>query len=268
MKFCAHGHWAGSLRAKICILRACNMAAQNECSGELSKQPLRAALKRKAGSFFDDDEILSEIHFPDDYWDGSIAKSPGATAEPHENEIEDGHQSYYLQDFQLAIDSVLSNQEDAMLFNEDDNIFITSFTKLTQTTKELYLRLYNRKLQWFPRSKITYPKISDNLQPYIEELVNVGEYVSNFNIPSTSIIDISFPVHFKGFLQTETALHDLGVVLDLLTEREVQNFAKSLHVTLVKGKNKRKLVTALLNYGSQQSSLFAGESVQKNILKQ
>ena len=84
----------------------------------------------------------------------------------------------YLQNFMFIMRTVLSQKEDNELFNDNDNAVIESFLELSDESKTLYVRLFQRKYKWFQTSSIKYPGISEILQPCFEELIIAGTSIS------------------------------------------------------------------------------------------
>lgn len=80
----------------------------------------------------------------------------------------------YLENFQFVMKSVLLQEDDKELFNDSDNRVITSFHELSNKSKLLYVRLLQRKFRWFRICNIKYQNISNNLQPYFDELIKAG----------------------------------------------------------------------------------------------
>ncbi|XP_056334497.1 fanconi-associated nuclease 1 [Danio aesculapii] len=141
---------------------------------------------------------------------------------------------YYLRNFRTVLEAVLENEDDKMLFNEDDFSTIQAFQQLSVPGQMLYVRLFQRKLKWLQVSKVEYTEISPDLRPVVQELVACG------------------------FLQTESELHDVHEVLDLLPAPELRNLAKTFHLGRG-GSQKQQLVEGLLQLGKQRS-LFAGQN--------
>uniref|UniRef100_A0A673HLB8 Fanconi-associated nuclease n=1 Tax=Sinocyclocheilus rhinocerous TaxID=307959 RepID=A0A673HLB8_9TELE len=143
---------------------------------------------------------------------------------------------YYLQNFRTVLEAVLENEDDRMLFNEEDFSTIHTFQQLSVPGQMLYVRLFQRKLKWLQVSKLEYTEISSDLKPVIQELVACG------------------------FLQTESELHDIQEVLDLLPAPELRNLAKTFHLGRGgNGTQKQQLVEGLLQLGKQRS-LFVGQN--------
>ncbi|NXT21850.1 FAN1 nuclease, partial [Syrrhaptes paradoxus] len=138
-----------------------------------------------------------------------------------------GH-PYYLQNFLVVLRAVLENDDDARLFNEQDRNIITKFCKLSVGGQKLYVRLFQRKLNWLKVNKIEYGEISMDLSPIIEELAEAR------------------------FLQTESELEDLCEGLDLLSAPELKTLAKIFHLPNPNGQ-KQQLVDDFLRLAKQRS---------------
>ncbi|NXX24533.1 FAN1 nuclease, partial [Nicator chloris] len=141
-----------------------------------------------------------------------------------------GH-PYYLQNFLVVLRAVLENEDDVRLFNEQDLNIITKFYKLSVGGQKLYVRLFQRKLNWLKVNKIEYEEISVDLSPIIEELAEAR------------------------FLQTESELEDLCEGLDLLSAPELKTLAKIFHLPNPNGQ-KQQLVDDFLKL-SKQRSIFS-----------
>ncbi|KAM8860850.1 fanconi-associated nuclease 1 isoform 1-T1 [Synchiropus picturatus] len=146
---------------------------------------------------------------------------------------------YYLRNFQTVLQAVLQNEDDRLLFNEEDLSHIQSFEKLSVKGQKLYVRLFQRKLKWLQVNKLDYVEISSDLGPVAEEL---GQ---------------------GGLVQTERDLQDIGEALDLLPAPELKTLAKTFHLGST-GTQKQHLVDGLLRL-SKQKSLFSFKSGQNNI---
>ena len=88
---------------------------------------------------------------------------------------------YYLANFKFVLESVLSSEDDAKLFNSDDMYFIDAFNNLSTEGQKLYIRLFQRKPGWFRCSKLDYQRISQDLKPAIDLLKEKGRLVSRWN---------------------------------------------------------------------------------------
>uniref|UniRef100_A0A8C1R6L8 Fanconi-associated nuclease n=1 Tax=Cyprinus carpio TaxID=7962 RepID=A0A8C1R6L8_CYPCA len=151
---------------------------------------------------------------------------------------------YYLQNFQTVLEAVLENEDDRMLFNEEDFSTIHTFQQLSVPGQMLYVRLFQRKLKWLQVRKLEYTEISSDLRPVIQELVACG------------------------FLQTESELHDIQEVLDLLPAPELRNLAKTFHLGRGgNGTQKQQLVEGLLQLGKQRSLFVCQNNTAAVILK-
>ncbi|KAM9375726.1 fanconi-associated nuclease 1 [Pholidichthys leucotaenia] len=146
---------------------------------------------------------------------------------------------YYLQNFQTVLHAVLENEDDRILFSQEDMSFIHAFERLSVMGQKLYVRLFQRKLKWLSVNKLDYEEISSDLSPVSQELVQ------------------------NGFLQTESDLEDLGEALDLLPAPDLKALAKTFHLGS-SGTQKQQLVDGLLRL-SKQKSFFSMSSGQKKI---
>uniref|UniRef100_A0AAZ3SJ12 Fanconi-associated nuclease n=1 Tax=Oncorhynchus tshawytscha TaxID=74940 RepID=A0AAZ3SJ12_ONCTS len=136
---------------------------------------------------------------------------------------------YYLGNFLTVLEAVLENEDDRMLFNQEDLSAIHGFERLSVTGQKLYV------------NKLNYNEISTDLGPVAQELVE------------------------GGFLQTDSDLQELGEVLDLLPAPELRSLAKTFHLGGPgSGTQKHQLVEGLLKL-SRQRSLFALAPGQNNI---
>ncbi|NXH77700.1 FAN1 nuclease, partial [Hydrobates tethys] len=138
-----------------------------------------------------------------------------------------GH-PYYLQNFLVVLRAVLENEDDVRLFDKQDMNIITKFWKLSVGGQKLYVRLFQRKLNWLKVNKIEYGEISMDLSPIIEELAEAR------------------------FLQTESELEDLCEGLDLLSAPELKTLAKIFHLPNPNGQ-KQQLVDDFLRLAKQRS---------------
>ncbi|NXL61806.1 FAN1 nuclease, partial [Chordeiles acutipennis] len=141
--------------------------------------------------------------------------------------ISPGH-PYYLQNFLVVLRAVLENEDDVRLFDEQDMNIIIKFYRLSVGGQKLYVRLFQRKLNWLKVNKIEYGEISMDLSPMIEELAEAR------------------------FLQTETELEDLCEGLDLLSAPELKTLAKTFHLPNPNGQ-KQQLVDDFLRLAKQRS---------------
>lgn len=101
-----------------------------------------------------------------------------STVQNTENMDEDNnkdYEPYYLANFKLVLTSVLSNEDDKLLFNEQDNYIIDTFNGMSADEQKLYIRLFQRKHGWFRCVKLEYPKICKNLKPILDTLTQKGK---------------------------------------------------------------------------------------------
>ncbi|NXU88764.1 FAN1 nuclease, partial [Xiphorhynchus elegans] len=165
-------------------------------------------------------ETVEKVEFQNSTGDikiNEVSSVPSSPARP-----------YYLQNFLLVLQAVLENEDDARLFDEQDMNIITKFYKLSVGGQKLYVRLFQRKLNWLKVNKIEYGEISVDLSPIIEELAGAK------------------------FLQTESELEDLCEGLDLLSAPELKALAKIFHLPNPNGQ-KQQLVDDFLRLAKQRS---------------
>ncbi|XP_018602270.2 fanconi-associated nuclease 1 [Scleropages formosus] len=149
---------------------------------------------------------------------------------------------YYLSNFLMVLKTVLENEDDRVLFNQEDLAVIRTFRQLSAAGQMLYVRLFQRKLQWLRVNKLDYAAIASDLSPVVQELTA------------------------SGFLQRESELEELGEVLDLLPAPELKSLAKTFHLG-GPGAQKQQLVEGLLRLGRQRSLFATGASTGSVILK-
>lgn len=102
----------------------------------------------------------------------SLAEENPEHSKNHEDK---DYEPYYLANFKLVLNNVLSNEDDRKLFDESDNHIIDTFNGMSPEEQKLYIRLFQRKRGWFRCSKLEYPKISSNLTPILNSLVQKGK---------------------------------------------------------------------------------------------
>ncbi|XP_034032102.1 fanconi-associated nuclease 1 [Thalassophryne amazonica] len=146
---------------------------------------------------------------------------------------------YYLRNFCTVVEAVLENEDDRTLFNEDDLSLVHTFEKLSVMGQKLYVRLFQRKLNWLQVNKLDYEEISSDLEPVAQELVECG------------------------FLQTESDLQDVAEALELLPAPELKVLAKTFHLSS-STTQKQQIVDGLLRL-SKQKSLFSLTPGQNSI---
>ncbi|XP_032115833.1 fanconi-associated nuclease 1 isoform X4 [Sapajus apella] len=142
---------------------------------------------------------------------------------------------YYLRSFLVVLKTVLENEDDMMLFDEQEKGIITKFYQLSATGQKLYVRLFQRKLSWIKMTKLEYEEIASDLTPVVEELKHAG------------------------FLQTESELQELSEVLELLSAPELKSLAKTFHLVNPNGQ-KQQLVDSFLRLAKQRSVCTWGKN--------
>uniref|UniRef100_UPI003AAB1272 fanconi-associated nuclease 1 n=1 Tax=Centroberyx gerrardi TaxID=166262 RepID=UPI003AAB1272 len=166
----------------------------------------------------------------------TLAKS-GTDKTTSEKDVEHSHPPrlpYYLRNFRTVLEAVLENEDDRVLFDQEDMSLVHSFEKLSVMGQKLYVRLFQRKLKWLQVNKLDYEEICSALGPVAQELAQ------------------------SGFLQTESDLQDLGEALDLLPAPELKSLAKTFHLG-ASGTQKQQLVDGLHRL-SRQKSFFTGQN--------
>ncbi|XP_032406770.1 fanconi-associated nuclease 1 isoform X2 [Xiphophorus hellerii] len=146
---------------------------------------------------------------------------------------------YYLRNFRTVLHAVLENEDDRMLFNQEDMSAVHGFQSLSVMAQKLYVRLFQRKLKWLQVNKLDYGEICSDLGSVAQELAQIG------------------------FLQTEKDLEDLMEALDLLPAPELKALAKTFHLGS-SGTQKQQLVDGLLRL-SRQKSFFSPASSQSKV---
>ncbi|XP_005381720.1 PREDICTED: fanconi-associated nuclease 1 [Chinchilla lanigera] len=176
----------------------------------------------------DDRDLKNEVVCDVPVEPGPSCDVPGNTAGTP------GH-PYYLRNFLLVLKAVLENEDDRLLFDDEDKEVIDKFYQLSASGQKLYVRLFQRKLTWIKMNKLEYEEIAPDLTPVIEEL------------------------HLAGFLQTESELQELSEVLELLSAPELKTLAKTFHLVNPSGP-KQQLVDAFLRLAKQRSVCTWGKN--------
>ncbi|KAL4232527.1 Fanconi-associated nuclease 1 [Mactra antiquata] len=153
---------------------------------------------------------------------------------------------YYLENFLMIINTMLEDKENIKLFDETDLMFVNKFYNLEEASQKLYVRLFSRKLKWLPVTKVIYPEISDDIPYLLDDLIAAGLLLSGED------------------------LHDLTIVLKILSAPDLKLLAKSFHIN---GTNltKMTIIEQLLKKSQQNSisALFKGgnkNTMEKTIL--
>ncbi|XP_004391375.2 fanconi-associated nuclease 1 [Trichechus manatus latirostris] len=142
---------------------------------------------------------------------------------------------YYLRSFLVVLKAVLENEEDMMLFDEQEKGIVAKFYRLSASGQKLYVRLFQRKLNWIKMNKLEYEEIAPDLTPVIEELKEAG------------------------FLQTESELEELSEALELLSAPQLKTLAKTFHLVNPSGQ-KQQLVGSFLKLAKQRSVFTWGKN--------
>ena len=159
-----------------------------------------------------------------------------------------GHKGYYLENFLLILECVVSEPKNLTLFNDEDMSVVNNFHQLSLEAQKLYVRLFQRKVKWNKVSKIEYRDICDQ--------VDTELYVNELS--------------YANFLLLETEFSDLKEVLQMLSVDDLKKLCKSMKVSAT-GK-KEDLVNAALKLSKEQRSIMSvfSRGLLKNcpILKQ
>ena len=140
----------------------------------------------------------------------------------------------YLDNFLQILDAVVNNPSDYKLFNEEDRSIVENFYSLSLAAKKLYVRLFQRKLNWKRVDKIEYGDVSDkeDIIQYIEELAT------------------------GKFLLTDKDIDMVEDVLEMMTAEEITALAKDMKVT-TQGRTKKQLMASLARNNKAQPSIAA-----------
>ena len=140
---------------------------------------------------------------------------------------------YYLKNFMHIVMTVLKS-DDKRLFNQYEIECLQNFVQISDSAKKLYIRLYQRKRDWFRCDKIHYPKIVDDLTLPFKELVDFG------------------------YMHDENSLVDFDEICNLLTALETRNLADDikLKVSNTKNNSKADLIKLLKKHCQTQRTIL------------
>ncbi|KAM8974336.1 fanconi-associated nuclease 1 [Pelodytes ibericus] len=180
----------------------------------------------------EDPSVLDEFLKPFcDKGNGENVTESTETSIVQEPASENVSHPYYLRNFHMVLQTVMQCEEDMSLFNKEEQNILTLFCQLSAGSQKLYVRLFQRKLNWIKVNKIEYSEIGSDLAPYIEELIK------------------------NSFLQSDSDLQELSEALDLLSAPELKTLAKGFHL-LNPTAQKQQLVDEFLRL-SRQRSIFS-----------
>lgn len=152
---------------------------------------------------------------------------------------------YYLENFRTVLSTVFEDENNIKLYDREDMEVISTFNELSETAQKLYLRLFCRKWVWLPLSKIKYPRIAEDLEPVVEELVKTK------------------------MLTEDKELKDLKIALKLLSGGDTKTLAKLYHMNTA-SQNKVDITDLLIKKTKQNTigSMFkvAGSSPETLML--
>ena len=180
----------------------------------------------------------SSIHSADSAYATQAGKGEAAEEPDDNTQGPDGEivyrVPYYLENFLLVLDSVLSDDFYVDLFDDADLKAINSFKILTEDAQKLYVRLFSRKFRWVLKGKIVYPKISDDLSDLFKELVE------------------------SGLIMDESKMDDLEEILKALPAPEVKSLAKTLKLN--SNTVREEIIETILQHSRKQNiSSFFGQ---------
>ncbi|XP_057306805.1 fanconi-associated nuclease 1-like isoform X2 [Hydractinia symbiolongicarpus] len=133
---------------------------------------------------------------------------------------------YYHRSFLRIIDTVADNNIN--LFDDRDMRILQQFRALSSAAQKLYIRLYQRKKQWFRCDKISYPNISEDLKSVLHELVT------------------------SGHLENSNRLTNFKDVITLLTLNEIRLLGNHFRVTKGKSAQSKEVIIQLLKKHCQK----------------
>ena len=186
------------------------------------------------------------------------------------------YEPYYLANFKLVLNNVMSNEEDRNLFNEEDNEIIDLFNEMSPEEQKLYIRLFQRKRGWFRCCKLDYPKICKDLKPVTDSLIEKGEVIvlldqvileNCMNLQTHMYLEPGLSIFIficrTGFLKDQHQLTNLQEALNLTVAPELKLLVKSLHIfSGKKGGTKEEIIDTIVNLAQNQKTLFGSfESV-------
>ncbi|XP_072138188.1 fanconi-associated nuclease 1 isoform X2 [Mobula birostris] len=146
---------------------------------------------------------------------------------------------YYLANFLMVLDAVLLSP-DAELLNEEDKHWIRMFRGLSGAAQKLYVRLFQRKLNWLRVKRLEYVEIGPDLVPIINELA------------------------LAGLVQTDADLNNVCDALSLLSAPELKLLAKHFH--LPTQSQKSEVLRSLLQLAKQRSIFSLSQTLGPSIL--
>ncbi|VDN19422.1 unnamed protein product, partial [Gongylonema pulchrum] len=148
---------------------------------------------------------------------------------------------YYVTLFNKILKKVFCNggQYSESRFWGERLLIIHEFLHLSAKAKQLLIRLFLRKRKWLPVDKLSYPDISQPLQPLFEELSRAG------------LVDSS-----------HTSLHDVEEAINLLHAPSLKTVAKHFRLDVTKAKN--ELSRLLVQFASQKNVF--GITMEKKLL--
>ncbi|XP_019849356.1 PREDICTED: fanconi-associated nuclease 1-like isoform X2 [Amphimedon queenslandica] len=141
---------------------------------------------------------------------------------------------YYLTNFMASVSHVTSSVDGHYITsNEDKSAVLTSFKEANVHSQQLLVRLYLRKHRWLRVDKLSYPEISNDLNPFLKELVK------------------------KKLLDDDSSLNDPNEILCLLKVDQLKLLKEQLHLpSSFNNLPKNQFISSVLDYCAKQKPLL------------
>ncbi|XP_011495150.1 PREDICTED: fanconi-associated nuclease 1-like [Ceratosolen solmsi marchali] len=136
---------------------------------------------------------------------------------------------------------IFSNPVNCGYFLKNELDLIFSLFTLSPKSQMLFVRLLKRKSVCYRASKIKYPEIADNLNPFFFDLIQ------------------------NGFCKSDLESTNIIILLNMLQLQEIRSICKTLKINHLE--SKRVLIERLLKYGTTSKSLFIGSKSPKSVLR-
>lgn len=155
--------------------------------------------------------------------------------------------------FNDILSYVFSQKDYEHLFNDEDNAILKSYQDSSQEAQRLYIALYLRKHSWISSSKINYPNIGKDMQPYLRELTDAGLIITSDAINN---------------------LDEILAIMELQQLRELVRGLKGINIKNTGSASKPELLEAIIKHTTSHVSIvkFFGRpnstGIRQSILKQ
>jgi hypothetical protein len=163
----------GSLMSE-CLFNDDNMTSDSKIANNTESLSENNQLKTNVGSNHGQAMVSSLSVLTDSQLESQNSQLEPKIQQHSDETVTSPNDDLYLKNFLFVITSVLSEKDDKDLFDANDDTIIKSFQELSDPSKTLYVRLFQRKYKWFQTSNVKYPRISKNLQPCFNELIEAG----------------------------------------------------------------------------------------------